>query len=204
MRGMSAYGAKNPDRPFNSKTKDTEYHRPLLNGGDIGKYIVKWNNEYIKYGEWLHRPRPVNIYDVPHLLVQRIRNPKLKNRIVATYDEDKYISSDGLSNIVLKKHVKNDDFLKFLLSIINSKLINYWFSFYFFDVNIKPEQIRKIPIKHIDYGHQIAFINKVNEILSLKSQDSQADTQSLEQEIDAMVYELYGLSEEEIKIVDGS
>ena len=44
----------------------------------------------------------------------------------------------------------------------------------------------------------------VNDILSLKSQDSKADTLALEQEIDAMVYELFGLSEEEIAIVESS
>jgi adenine-specific DNA-methyltransferase len=48
---------------------------------------------------------------------------------------------------------------------------------------------------------QRPFISKVDEILSLKANDSEADTQELEQEIDKMVYELYGLSEEEIKIV---
>src|SRR5690606_22197672 len=123
---------------------DTEFHRRLLNGGDIGKYIVKWNNEYIKFGKWLHRPRPQYIYDNPKILIQRIRNPKMKQRIVSVLDEDQYVSSDGLSNILIKD--PNNISLKPILGILNSKLINYWFSYHFYDVNIKPEQLRVIPL----------------------------------------------------------
>ena len=43
----------------------------------------------------------------------------------------------------------------------------------------------------------------VDKILSLKKSDPQADTSVLEAEIDRMVYELYGLTEDEIKIVEG-
>jgi len=46
--------------------------------------------------------------------------------------------------------------------------------------------------------------SKVDQILSLKKENPQADTSALEREIDLMVYELYGLSEEEIKIIEES
>jgi hypothetical protein len=42
-----------------------------------------------------------------------------------------------------------------------------------------------------------------HQILALKQSDTTADTSDLEQQIDKLVYELYGLSEEEIKIVEG-
>ena len=45
--------------------------------------------------------------------------------------------------------------------------------------------------------------SKVDQILSLKKENPQADTSALEREIDLMVYALYGLSEEEIEIVEG-
>lgn len=202
-RGMSAYGAVNKERPYNSFTKETEFHRPLLNGGDIGKYAIRWSGEYIKYGKWLHRPRPAYIYDSQHLLVQRIRNPKLFERIIATFDSDKFISSDGLSNILLKKHISEQDALKFILGLLNSRMINYWFSFYFFDVNIKPEQIRRIPVKGFDnHTEKDKIISIVDQILNLKQSNFNADTLVLEKEIDNLVYELYGLTEEEIKIVE--
>jgi hypothetical protein len=270
-RGMSAYGAKNPERPYNSFQKETDDHRKLLNGGDIGKYLIKWNGEYIKYGKWLHRPRPEYIYDNPKILVQRIRNPKLKNRIVAVYDDKGFISSDGLSNILTL--TKSKFHLKTILGIINSKLINYWFSYHYFDVNIKPEQMRQIPlpnttqlleklnhlvekqlslhIENTEFTHQfniyivnsiqsdltsklqtwyqlsyVDFIKELNKAIKAsggtpltkkdefewmelfeenkqKALELKAQIDQTDKEIDAMVYELYGLSEEEIRIVEG-
>ena len=210
LRGMSAYGAKNEDKPYNSQIKETEFHRPLLNGGDIAKYSIKWNGEFIKYGKWLHRPRPVYIYDRPHLLVQRIRNPRLKDRIIATYDDEKYISSDGLSNIILKDAGTDYQLLKAILAVINSKVINYWFSFYFFDVNIKPEQLRQIPIKkHIDQVKDslsnlvdyILFLNKLKEDIN-EYVPNQHIILQFDEIIESIVYEMYLKSNFENEQID--
>ncbi|MBL0201602.1 MAG: Eco57I restriction-modification methylase domain-containing protein [Chitinophagaceae bacterium] len=201
-RGMSAYGAANPDRPYNSLSKDSEFHRPLLNGGDIGKYLIKWSGEFIKFGDWLHRPRPTYIYDRPHLLVQRIRNPKLKQRIVSTIDMDKYISSDGLSNLILNDDLTDVEALKSLLAILNSSLVNYWFSYYYFDVNIKPEQLREIPIPKMYNDPNL--INMVDKVLSLKLLNNDADTSVLETQINHYIYKLYELTEDEISIIESS
>jgi len=51
---------------------------------------------------------------------------------------------------------------------------------------------------------QRPFYILINQILFLKKSDPQADTSELEAEIDQMVYELYGLTEEERAIVEGS
>lgn len=141
-QGLIAYSSKKEERKYTSLKQETKYHRKLLYGGNISKYKLEWGGEYLKYGKWLHRPRPEYIYD-KKLLVQRIRNPKLKFRIISTLDLNGFINGTGLSNIVPKN---KDVSLKMILTIINSNLINYWFSFYYFDVNIKPEQLRNIPI----------------------------------------------------------
>lgn len=90
-----------------------------------------------------------------------------------------------------------------MLALINSTLINYWFSFFYFDVNIKPEQLRQIPIKEITEQEQLPFITFVDKILYAKKLNPQADTSAWEKEIDALVYQLYGLSDEEVKMVEG-
>lgn len=201
-RGMSAYGAANPEKPYNSQRAETEFHRPLLNGGDIGKYSIKWAGEFIKYGDWLHRARPSFIYDRPHILIQRIRNPRLKERIIATYDDKKFISSDGLSNLIIKSDRENVPFLKALTAILNSRLINYWFSFYYFDVNIKPEQLRQIPLREMNKKFQDLIIKQVDEAIKIKAVDPKSNISKIENEIDQLVYQLYGLTKDEIKIVE--
>jgi len=185
-QGLIAYGKKNEPRRYTSETKDTPTHRKLLYGGDISKYNIKWSGEYLNYGDWLHRPRPAYIYDKEKILVQRIRNPKLKQRIVATIDKDKYINGTGSSNILLLNQTNLT--LNEIWVIINSTIINYWFSYYFFDVNIKPEQIRKIPLpksttKELSIlADYLFFIFKTGDKLLLNFFNTLADS---------IVFELY-------------
>ena len=200
-QGLIAYAGKNQPRIWTSTEKETEYHRKLLYGRDISKYSITWSGEYLKYGEWLHRPRPSYIFDKEKILVQRIRNPKLKTRLVCAYDIDGYINGTGLSNIVLLNQYKDIYSLKYIIGILNSKLINYWFSYYFIDVNIKPEQLRKIPLPKAKTNQEI--ISLVEKILSDKQNIPDADTSTIEREIDQKVYELYGLTDEEIRVIEG-
>ena len=65
-------------------------------------------------------------------------------------------------------------------------------------------ELRSIPIPKIGINEQKKVEGIASTILSIKKENPQADTSALEAEIDAMVYELYGLTEEEIQIVEES
>ncbi|HEB9433742.1 TPA: Eco57I restriction-modification methylase domain-containing protein, partial [Campylobacter coli] len=70
----------------------------------------------------------------------------------------------------------------------------------------KKEPVEKIPIPKINSKNQkIAdeLINLVDEILKAKEQDKNANTQELENKINSLVYKLYNLTEDEIKIIEG-
>ena len=198
-QGLIAYGKKEQPRIWSSTEPETAEHKKLLYGADIGKYSIKWSGEYLKYGPWLHRPRPSYIYDNPKILVQRIRNPLLKQRIVATYDDDKYINGTGLSNILITN--SNYD-IKVILAIINSKVINYWFSFFYKDVNIKPEQLRTVPIAY-DFDKECKVAKIVEDLLILNGEDKDKQL-DLERDLDEIIYVLYNLTPEEIALVEES
>jgi hypothetical protein len=51
---------------------------------------------------------------------------------------------------------------------------------------------------------QQPFITLVDQILTAKQKDPNADISALEREIDKMVYDLYGLAQEEVAIVEGN
>lgn len=195
-QGLIAYGTKSQPREYSSNEKLTEFHRRLLYGRNISKYSIEWGGEYLKFGNWLHRPRPSYIYDKPKILVQRIRNPQLKERLICALDYDKYINGTGMSNI-LPLNEKDSPDLHFILGLLNSKLINYWFKFYFVDVNIKPEQLRKIPIKSSIYDKEISLL--VNKIM--ESEGIIEEVEYLKDVIDILVYKTYNLIHEEILIV---
>ena len=74
----------------------------------------------------------------------------------------------------------------------------------------KGEFLKNFPIPMVSYNAQCPFIELVDRILAitqdedyLQNPDKQAKVKELEREIDKMVYELYGLTEEEIAIVEG-
>ncbi|WP_422723758.1 hypothetical protein [Helicobacter pylori] len=70
---------------------------------------------------------------------------------------------------------------------------------------LKTNNLEKIPIPKItpqnqELAHKITDGTK--QILALKEKDPKANTQGLEKEIDALVYRLYNLTDEEIKIIE--
>ncbi len=97
--------------------------------------------------------------------------------------------------------------LKFLLGILNSKVSEWYFNLIGTTTGMgtnrwKKYKIELLPIKEPTYSQEQEIESKVNQILYLKKSDPKADTSQLEAEIDQMVYKLYGLTEEEIAIVE--
>jgi len=87
--------------------------------------------------------------------------------------------------------------LKFLLGLINSKLLSYYFQYLNPEigevlVEIKKENVEKLLIK--ETANQQPFITLVDRILAAKQANTKADTSALKKEIDRLVYELYGLT----------
>ena len=68
---------------------------------------------------------------------------------------------------------------------------------------IRLDDLKKMPIKIIENDSESKISQKVQNILTAKKSDPKADTTALEKAIDQLVYQLYDLTEEEIKIVEG-
>ena len=95
---------------------------------------------------------------------------------------------------------------KYILSILNSKLITWFFKSVSVTLGEKAlrwikQYVEQIPIPKISETAQEPFIKIVDEIIEKKKNG--IDTGDLERKIDEMVYELYELTAEEIKIVEG-
>jgi adenine-specific DNA-methyltransferase len=98
--------------------------------------------------------------------------------------------------------------LKYVLALVNSKLFFLWLYHKgkrkgeMLELYQKP--LSEIPIKRISPVEQKPFISLVDRILAAKAKDADADVSKLEREIDELVYALYALTPEEIKIVEGA
>jgi hypothetical protein len=101
--------------------------------------------------------------------------------------------------------IPTDD--KVLLGILNSSMGWWLISKYCTAIQNGFQLIWKyfsqIPIATKNNETRTQVESKVNEILSLKKQDPATDTTVLETEIDTLVYQLYGLTAEEIAIIEG-
>ncbi len=132
------------------------------------------------------------IVAVLHKDIKSINNSNIK----------KYYSNIKKNKIELIKNSLQFD-LKFLVAIINSNLMKYFLNYLTKGkIDIYPDDWKEIPIKLTSLEKQIYFADQVEKILSLKKQNQ--DTTSLEKEIDVLVYKLYGLTLDEVKIVDPS
>ncbi|MBT9143952.1 MAG: Type IIS restriction enzyme Eco57I [Dehalococcoidia bacterium] len=200
------------------KIKETQYlhlsekrqrmYRPILQTSDIKRFYIDWQREFIPvsiYSENIKR-----VFEQEKLLIARVTK-KLQS---AMDTERRYV---GKATIIFSSAMS----LKMTISLLNSKLINYWYCTKFETTHMAGGYIRfdipylsQIPIpKSIidDPSRQEPFVDLVNQILAITKEGEyltnptkQARVKKYEHQIDQMVYELYGLTEEEIKIVEGS
>ncbi|ECH3825512.1 class I SAM-dependent DNA methyltransferase, partial [Campylobacter jejuni] len=100
--------------------------------------------------------------------------------------------------------------VKYLTGLLNSKLVAFWLKhkgkMQGNNYQIDKEPLLNIPIVDTNSKNKKLadeLINLVDEILKAKEQDKNANTQELENKINSLVYKLYNLTEEEIKIIEG-
>ena len=98
---------------------------------------------------------------------------------------------------------------KFVLGVLNCSLNNFIYQCISQEkgrafAEVKPINVRKLYVPKLAYELQEPIINLVDSILTSKKANPLADTTVEEREIDRLVYDIYGLNETEIKIVEGT
>lgn len=262
------------NRIYDFSYKFDENTHKYLEGKDVGRYYSNWGGSYLKYGNHLAAPRTFNLFDGKKIIVREITGnfPKC---LIATYSEEIHLFN--MSNIAILEKSNSDISLKYILSLLNSSLLSYYFvkntakSVRKLFPKIILNDLRKFPIKKISIPEQKSFIEKADLMLKLNSElqeqsqkfqrtiqrkfeleelpkklqvwyklpyteflkelakkkvnlslseeaewedyflleskkalDIQSAISATDKAIDDMVYELYGLSDEEIRIVEGS
>jgi len=174
----------------------------ILGGRDIDKYLIKWKGDRcIKYGDHLAEPRPSASFDAAMKIVVR----QTGDSLIATIDTDQFVCMNNMHTIVVRDGSCD---LSFILGLLNSHLLNYYFQWLNPEkgealAEVKKENVEKVVIKKNPDEMQDRIIKCVNRVLAIKKRNPEADTSALEQEIDRLVYELYELTPEEIAIVEG-
>ncbi len=140
----------------------------------------------------------------------KIVSPQRSYENIFAYTEKEWTASADVYFITLKDTNYN---LKYFLALLNSTLYYFWLYFRgkrkgeMLELYLTP--LSEIPIKEISPEQQKPFIQLVNQILSitkdddyLDNPDKQTKVKRLEKYIDQLVYKLYALTPQEIKIVE--
>ncbi|MBI2028511.1 MAG: N-6 DNA methylase [Candidatus Levybacteria bacterium] len=203
-------------RKYHSQKRLDKTYFPYLQGSDVKRYFLDWSKEYLSYGDWLAEPRKSVPFNGHRILVRQIPS-SLPYCINAAYTEDYYFND--INSMVIFDSIRGYD-LRYILGIINTKLISYWFANVFdkFQRKIFPQfkvnELAKFPIYKAEKNKQKAIIELVNKIMQLKKDLKKLDANSnkwvkikeeiekTDKKIDEEVYKLYGLTQEEIRVVE--
>ena len=146
----------------------------------------------------------------------------VKDRLRFAYDDTGFYNSHtvvncvrldlllGVSHISARRAVRSANSnlakkydYKFLLGVLNSNFTNWYFrNFLSEGLHFYPNDAKELPIPDVTPEQQIPIIKLVDQILDAKHTDPDEDTTGLEKEIDNLVYELYNLTSEEVRVVE--
>jgi adenine-specific DNA-methyltransferase len=208
-------------RMFHSIGKRNKTYGRYLDGVDVCRYRLGWSGEWLSYGDWIAEPRRSVPFDGERILVRQI--PASAPYLVHGVFTSEQFYNDINSMIIFAPSKSAS--LKYLLAIINSRLVSFWFQKKFDKLQrkifpqFKVKELADFPIAKIELTRQgdkarhDKLVNLVDKMLGLtpklrvaRLESEKATLQNAvtaaEQQIDALVYELYGLTEQEIKLVE--
>lgn len=161
------------NRIYDYDYKFDENTHKYLEGKDVGRYYTNWANSYLRYGKHLAASRTINLFDGKKIIVREITG-NYPNCIIATYSEDFYLFN--MSNIAILEKSDTNISLKYVVSLLNSNLMSYYFqkntakSVRKLFPKIILNDLRKFPIKKISIIDQQPFIEKADLMLSLNKE----------------------------------
>ena len=211
-----------------SETKDAIHCRRYIEAKDIERFRIK-RVRYLEYDtprvpDQLSRPTFRELYERNKLLVNSIGNIQatidvglncLHNHSISCavrWCDLKGVTNKSILGVVKKfsnfkrpdmEHMSEQYDIRFFLGIVNSHYAQVLLN----DIrggglSIYPEHVRKLPIPDATPAQQQPIIDLVDAILAAKAANPQADTASLEAQIDSLVYQLYNLTPDEIALIE--
>ncbi|MBE0479035.1 Eco57I restriction-modification methylase domain-containing protein, partial [Candidatus Aerophobetes bacterium] len=218
--------------------KSLEILKPILRGRDVDKWYYRFKKFYLIYA---YTGIDITRYEAIYEYLKQYKS-ELEQVWEAKYDKKKWyelrgcdyyeqfekekivwqeISEKGAYQYDASKYYITNtayilvgNYIKYLISVLNSNVCDFFFSQISSSLSIKgarhiKQYVEQLPIPIIPEKDQQLFIDLVNQILAvtqdpdyLQNLTKQAHVKDLEHQIDQMVYNLYNLTKEEIKIVE--
>lgn len=153
-------------------TKLSDNYKPLLMGRDINRFVIRSNPlHFVLYDRGLlNRARDEDIFLAKKIVIQRISGGFTP--IKGAIDNGQYYTFNSVNNILIKDSSIYS--YEFILGILNSKLINWYYSVNFSNksfltVNISKTYLERLPIVKKNDQEQSVLVKLVNKITNLIS-----------------------------------
>lgn len=172
--------------------------------------------KFISYDDEIRKSKPFEYFSQDRILLRQVLSRRL--RLQAIFTDETFLTNQSVQSLISKSNQSRADLLM-ILSFLNSKLL----SWYFCNINSVARrddfpkiiiiQTRELPIPDPRTLNPDPLIKFVEQMLSHHKKLATANTahvktllqrqiDSTDKQIDKIVYELYGLTEEETKIVE--
>jgi hypothetical protein len=208
-------------RPYSMRGSCPDGWLPLYRGLDINRYELKAPAEFVSYGNWLAAPRSPELFEGSRILMRRT-----DDRILASLETSTSVCVNSCHIIKLidsKPTVREE----YILGILNSKLLQKLFEIQNPQMvgkvfaEIKVVYVERLPIRCIDFTNstdieihdqivslvdQMMSLHKLRSGIKTPHEQTATDRQisAIDSQIDREVYALYGLTDEEIKLVEAT
>jgi type I restriction-modification system DNA methylase subunit len=208
--------------PFQKYLVKDKTKYPVAKGKTISRYNFWFSGEFLPEEVIEGNKKKATFLQQPKIISQRIvahvTKPKDHIIIMSALDREGLMNVDTVENTILTD--KNYS-LEFLLCLLNSKLVSWYAYRYIFSKAIRTMDLDnyylgKIPLPSIKIDNSV-FIELANRMLSLnerlvvlgdKGTDERVrideERKKTDSEIDELVYKIYGITEDEKKIIEGN
>jgi hypothetical protein len=200
---------------------------PVIGGREVSRYLIDWEGRYVNYDPMLIDKKNgeyANLCEKKYFEKPKILMRDIARELIAVYDEQKFYSVNTLYSVQFKEPKFS---LKALLGILNSKFVTYFFKQRFEEAHVSGGYLRfkkvytsQIPIPKSVVSNKAQkiliaeLVQLVETMLQLQKEKQQtnlpdklnqleARIKYTDDKINQLVFELYGLSEEERGIVEG-
>lgn len=191
-------------------------YKRVLDGGNIDRYSLQWDGTYLRYDiNAIHSCKREDIF----LSDEKLFFRRVGKRLIATYDNHQFYALNTIVVMNKKSGVPYD--IKYFLALFNSNLLNYYYHTFLKSTKsvfseIQARQVKLLPIKIVaDQRRRKKLVEKVENILILKErlnrmkgvrtderQELENDIESIDSEINDIVFEIYGITDSEKKVIN--
>ncbi len=172
--------------------------KPVIGGKQVDRYLIL-GHKYILHGNHLANPRNPEVFEQEKIVVR-----ETGDRIIATYDNENHYA---LSTLYSMNLIDKRFSLKYLLALLNSKVFHFLMNLIAFEktkgafTKTRIFHYYKLPVKN-ESVNQKPYIQIVDSMLQSKAHNPLVDITSYENQLDKMIFNLYGLSDDEISIIE--